>query len=339
MGTVGDLIANRYRLQHTLGHGTYGEVWKATDTHRHYAVALKLILNRNRQATWREAAILTALKSEHILGVNNADVFDDVPYIDTDLAECSLEVPTQPFGTEPGLAVDWMRRALRGLSLCHQRGLLHRDVKPQNIFLTTTGDAKLGDFGVAALMDQAGTADAHGDMRIRAPELFRTGRASIASDVYAAACTLYALVGGELPFAGHSLQADLENAVMHGDYTPIRDKSPHITRTLAERIKTGMALNPADRFSSAAAFDNALALPSQSRRFTPRAPHAEHLRCWTATGSAGALRICVLADTHPTRRVVETRHEASGNRVTQHCFNTTLGDLPKRLRAVFNCLR
>lgn len=339
MGTSGDMIANRYRLERLLGRGGFGEVWQATDTHRTYKVALKLIRNRNRGATWREATILTALKSEHILEVNNADVFVDVPYLDTALAACSLDERAQPYGVEPGLAVDWMRRALRGLDLCHKRGLLHRDVKPHNIFLTSTGDAKLGDFGIAALMDHAGTADAHGDMQIRAPELFTGDRALVASDVYSAACTLYALVAGRLPFEGITQQADLEAAIVKGTYVPIRDLAPHVSQALANKIKSGMALDPAERFSSAAAFDSALALPRQTRQFTPLPPHDGHLRCWTVTGGASELRVCVLAGTRPRRVSVETRHESSGNRVAKHCFETTAGELARRLRTVFHDLR
>lgn len=101
--------------------------------------------NRDRGATWPEATILTALRSEHILEVHNADVFVDVPYLDTALADCSLDKRAYPRGAEPGLATDWMRRALRGLDLCHNRGLIHRDVKPENVFMTTQGDAQLGD--------------------------------------------------------------------------------------------------------------------------------------------------------------------------------------------------
>ena len=182
---------------------------------------------------------MTTLKSEHILEVNNADVAVDIPYIDTALATCSLDQLAVPLGVEPGLAVDWMRRGLRGLDLCHKRGLLHRDVKPQNVFLTSNGDSKLGDFGIAALMDAAGTADAHGDMRIGAPELLTGGRASIVSDVYSAACTLYALLAGRLPYE----QGNPVTAIIGGQCRPLRDLAPHVSRALADKVRKGMAVD------------------------------------------------------------------------------------------------
>ena len=245
LGAPGQLFDKRYRLLALIGGGGFGEVWRAFDTHRNYEVALKLIRSRDRGATWHEASLLTALRSEHILEVNNADVAVDVPYLDTALADCSLDARCEPHGTEPGQAVDWMRRALRGLDLCHRRGLLHRDVKPQNVFLTSAGVAKLGDFGAAALMDAAGTAAPGGDLRIRAPELLEGGRASISSDVYSAACTLYALVTGQLPFAGITQQADLVDAIVQANYPGVRDLAPHVSQALAEKIRTGMSTEEA----------------------------------------------------------------------------------------------
>lgn len=339
LGSPGELIANRYRLQGLIGSGGYGEVWNAYDTHRGYEVALKLILTRDRPATWQEATILTALRSEHILQVNNADVVGDVPYLDTALAACSLDQRAMPLGAEPGVAVEWIRRALRGLDLCHQYRLLHRDVKPNNIFLTSTGDAKLGDFGVAILMEQDDTAAPGGDPQIQAPEFFTGGRATIASDIYAAACSLYALLTGQFPYAGIALQAELEAAVIAGNHPPVRDLAPHVSQALADKVKVGMSINPAARFESATVFDTALALPRRARRFTPIQPHAGHIRCWAVTGSGGELHVCVLPAGSARRVCFETRYQRSGNRINRYCGEATERQLPTRLRQIFNALR
>ncbi|WP_179293534.1 serine/threonine-protein kinase [Mycobacterium intracellulare] len=339
LGARGDMIANRYRLEKFIGRGGFGEVWRARDTHRSYDVALKLVLNRDRRATWHEASLLTALRSEHILEVNNADVSVDVPYLDTALAACSLDARAMPTGVEPGLAVDWTRRALRGLDLCHRVRLLHRDIKPHNIFLTAAGDAKLGDFGTACLMDPDGTGDISGDPQIQAPEFFQGGRASVASDIYAMACTLYALVTGRFPYAGIALQADLEAAIIAGDHPHVRDLAPHVSMALADKIRTGMAKDPAQRFASAAAFDNALALPTRNRHIAPIAVHQGHLRCWTVTGSGSDLHVCLLPGNAAKRVAIETRRHPSGRRIRDHCLDTSERDAAKRLRAVFDALR
>jgi eukaryotic-like serine/threonine-protein kinase len=338
-GAHGAMIANRYRLEALLGRGGYGEVWRALDTHRSHLVALKLILNRNRSATWREASLLTALKDEHILEVNNADVAVDLPYLDTALAACSLDAKSMPLGVEPGLAVDWMRRALRGLALCHRRGLLHRDIKPRNIFLSASGDAKLGDFGIAQVMDSAETADPEGDWHIRAPELFQGGRASVASDIYSSGVTLYALIAGRLPYEGIDLMPDLVAAVSASRYEPIRDAAPHVSQELADRIRKAMSLDPRQRFATASEFDNALSLRTRARRFTPIAPHESHERCWMTDGAGGSLHVCVRDSSLTGGRAVEVRHVSSGNRVKEHCGEVKARDLPKRLRKLFNALR
>lgn len=339
LGVSGDQIANRYRLVNLIGSGGFGEVWRAFDTHRSYEVALKLIRTRDRSATWREASLLTALKSEHILEVNNADVAVDVPFLDTVLAACSLDARCEPYGVEETQAMNWMRRALRGLDLCHKRGLLHRDVKPQNIFLSVSDVAKLGDFGVAALMDASGSAPPHGDLRICAPELVTGGRATVASDVYSAACSLYALVAGRLPFAGISDQAILVDAIANSRYQAVRDVAPSVSPALADKIKKGMSVDPKDRFATAAAFDNALALPERSRQFFPGPPHAGHLRCWSVTGAGSAIDVCTVQGSRSRRVAVETVRQPSGNRIRRHCFECTERELPVRLRAVFNEFR
>lgn len=339
LGTHGDMIANRYRLEQFLGRGGFGEVWRARDTHRSYDVALKLVLNRDRSATWHEASLLTALRSEHILEVNNADVSVDVPYLDTALAACSLDARAMPLGVEPGLAVDWTRRALRGLDLCHRVRLLHRDIKPHNIFLTTAGDAKLGDFGTACLMDPSDTGDVSGDPQIQAPEFFRGGRATVASDVYAMGCTLYALVTGQFPYAGIRLQADLEAAIVAGDHPHVRDLAPNVSMALADKIRKGMATDPAQRFASAAAFDTALALPVRRRHISPMGVHQGHLRCWSVTGGGSDLHVCLAPGDDARRVSIETRRQPTGRRIREHCLDTTLRDAAKRLRGIFDTLR
>lgn len=339
LGAPGFLIATRYELQALIGGGAFGEVWRALDRHRNQVVALKLIRTLDKLATWNEASHLTALRSEHILEVNNADVFVDVPYLDTALANCSLDARAEPLGVEPGLAVDWMRRALRGLQLCHSRGLLHRDIKPQNVFLSLEGEAKLGDFGVAALMDASGTAPPHGDMRIAPPEYFAAGRASVASDVYSAACTLYALVTGHLPYSAITDPADLPPAITRGDYPRVRDQAPHVSQALAEKISKGMASDPCDRYTSAAEFDNALALPKRQRQFVPKQPHAGHSRCWSVVGGAADIQVCVSPGSRAGRHLVAARHVRSGNKISKYCTETTGGQLASRLRRIFNDLR
>ncbi|RZU13978.1 serine/threonine-protein kinase [Kribbella rubisoli] len=338
LGAVGATVADRYRLEKFLGRGGYGEVWRAHDTYRNHTIALKLLLNRDRRQAWYEASLLTALSSPHILAVNNADVAVDVPYLDTALAKCSLDAISQPIGVEPRLAIDWTRRALRGLDLCHRRGLLHRDVKPDNIFLTMEGDARLGDFGIAALMDAAGSAAPDGDPRIWAPEFYQGTRATVASDIYAAAVTLYALLAGRMPF-NQTHQADLDAAIQTGDCPDIRDIAPHVSRALADKVRQGMALLPLERFTLASLFDSKLGgLPSRPRHIEPISAHQGHDRCWHIAGKGAAIYVCLTLLQGSAQANIETRRVNSGTRVTEHCAQIKATDIPIRLRRLFGAL-
>lgn len=203
--------------------------------------------------------------------MNNADVDIDVPYLDTALARCSLDAEMTPYGIEPARAVDYVRRALRGLELCHRSRLIHRDIKPGNLFLSIGGDAVLGDFGIAAMMDSNGLAEPGGDMRIRAPELHAGSRSTSRTDVYSMAVTLYALLAGRMPFS-QPYEADLVAALHAGSYPHLRDIAPHVGRALADKVRKGMALVPQNRYASAAEFDNALAIPVDVRSLVRRRP-------------------------------------------------------------------
>lgn len=211
---VGDLFAGRYLIEARLGPGAYGEVWRAKDQHLDQVVALKILSRTQPDDAWQEARRLTALESPNILRVSNADLAIDVPYIASVLATRGTAADEmKPLGMAPARAVTVIRGMLRGLQLCHDRQILHRDVKPANIFIGATGDALLGDFGCAALMSPDGSGNPHGDPDIRAPEVLKGGSCTRSSDVYSAGVSLYAMLTGSLPFS----------LVALGDFKALRD--------------------------------------------------------------------------------------------------------------------
>jgi serine/threonine protein kinase len=337
LGASGDLIDDRYQLIALLGQGGFGEVWRALDRHRNYEIALKLLRAGDRRGAWREASILTALRSPHILEVNNADIFVDVPYLDTALARRSLDQVAKGIGIEPHRAVECMRRALRGLELCHTRRLLHRDVKPANLFEDFNGDVRLGDFGAAEIMDEHDTAAQAGDPRVRAPETYTGGRYTVRSDIYGSAVTLYFLLAGRWPF-DQNVAADLDRAIQEGDTPNLRDLAPHVSLGLSRIVARGMSLNHASRFATAAAFDSALgSLPARARRFDPIVAHPGHLRCWEAHGNSSDLSICTQPDTRAV--AIEVTHSSSGRRLREHCGSEPTARVDTALRRLFDRLR
>jgi serine/threonine-protein kinase len=310
--TGGELFAGRYELgPGPLGQGEFGEVWPAFDQKRGHQVALKLLHTTDEIAdrlvknsagdlqesydpvadsAWQEAGLLTSLESPNILRVNNADMAVDVPYIDSVLAtRGTVHDAMRPLGMPQARAIHLTRGLLRALQLCHDHGLLHRDVKPSNVFIGPTGDAQLGDFGCAGRMDDKGTAKAVGDPSIRPLDVLKGQRASVAADVYGAGITLYAMLTGEQPFPRdptEDFKAFRDRVA--GGMPDIRLVAPHVGLSLAKAVRTATAAKAADRFATAGDFSDALArlrpMKTDASRIAPAdadvATHLEHERCW-----------------------------------------------------------
>ncbi|MEO2105152.1 MAG: serine/threonine-protein kinase [Actinomycetota bacterium] len=316
------LFDGRYELLGPLGgRGFYGEVWRAFDTTTGRTVALKL-LDANEttpEDAWREATSLTSLESPHLLRVFGAAMAMDVPYIDTEIAEGgSLEEVASPLGVTEHLAARWGRQIAIGLSVCHRAGLVHRDVKPANVFLNAQGDALLGDFGKAALLDEERTAGCDGDPQIRAPELLKGARCTPESDVYAAGMTLHALLAGRLPFrfADFGGFKELREAAVQGP-PAIRDVAPQVSRQMGRIVTRATAVDPSDR-PSADEVAWALARVAVGSRYIQEVtPQSGQGREWLATPFGKApVEVRVTAVSHtPNRWTLEAIRTSSGSRV------------------------
>jgi eukaryotic-like serine/threonine-protein kinase len=263
-------FAGRYQILARIGGGTFGEVFRAVDTHQGDVVAVKLLKLINPLRPWQEAEILTQLASPYILKVRNADIVAGQPYIVTELAQHgSTADRMRPIGVPPELAVRWIRAACRGAARAHDAALVHRDIKPENIFLTAETDAVLGDFGIAELVDATGHASWGGTTETMAPEVAAGGQTSVRSDVYSLGASLYALLAGRFAHQG-SDDAAVTAAVVAGPGPDIRDVAPNVSLVLAARVRQAMARAEVDRYPDAAAFDAALGLPAPSRAWCRR---------------------------------------------------------------------
>lgn len=346
---VGDLFAGRYLIEARLGDGAYGEVWRAKDRHRDQVVALKILSSTQPDDAWQEARRLTELESPNILRVSNADLAIDVPYIASALATRGTAADEmKPLGMAPARAVHLIRGTLRGLQLCHDRRILHRDVKPANIFIGGTGDAQLGDFGCAALMAPDDTGNPHGDPDIRALEVLKGGSCTRSSDIYSAGLSLYAMLTGSLPFSLAALGdfKALREAVTAG-MPDVRDVAPHVSLGLAQVVRKATAPKPADRYGTVAEFSAALAKHATAHadiwRVEPSsAAHLDHVghdRCWTAVRRHDAQMIYVCVDPSGRKWDVLVRR-SSGRRANTLCrsgLNSSATTV--HLRRIFDQLR
>lgn len=313
----GYVFASRYRLARFIGRGGYGEVYEAVDTHQGDVVAIKLLQSVSAARPWAEAEVLTALRSRYILGVRNADVATGTLYLVTDLAcfgTAADRMSTQ--GVHPDVAVGWIRHACRGTTRTHHARLVHRDIKPDNLFLTAEDAAVLGDFGLAKLVDAAGRASWGGTPITMAPEVVARGPTSVQSDVYSLGASMYALLAGRYAHNGPD-PASCYAAVLAGPPPRLRDIAPHVTLALAARVETAMERDQTKRYPDPACFDAALGeLPTATRRWRRTDEHAPHHRACFRGESVGSGRdatVCAVASGR--RFAVEACHQPTGRAI------------------------
>ncbi len=261
----------RYRLEARLGHGTQGEVWLAHDSQLDREVALKLLRAKDSvpeaiTAFEREAILISKLKSPHTVRVHDFGASDDGIYfmameylVGHDFAEM-----VQLYGpVTPAHAVHLVKQACHSLEEAHHLGLVHRDVKPSNLFVAAVGDTrdvvKLLDFGIARrTLDGAPAASMiSGTPTYLAPEVVSGGVHSVASDIYALGATLYFLVTGTPPFTGEVSDV-LAAHVQARPETPTRRLGREVPETLERVILRCLDKEPGQRWASVSELRNAL---------------------------------------------------------------------------------
>jgi eukaryotic-like serine/threonine-protein kinase len=335
-------FAGRYELHRQLGHGTFGEVWLAHDHNLSIQVAIKLIRNpASATAILKEASLLKSLEGERILRVSNADVFGDIAYVATEFAPGgSTEDRLREggfLGIRPDLVVTWARQALVGLEACHRHRLIHRDIKPGNIFLTTDEWAALGDFGSAAPMDGRGLVPKGGDPLVLAPEMHLGEPGDVRADIYSMGVTMYRLMAGAWPI-------DDPSAAIFSSATrwppQLRDRAPHVPEALSSIIRIAMARRPEDRYATPAEMNHDLGRLTLVSTWQPTVPHLRHVRCWVQRVSKHQTAHEVCLEEGVGSWEITTRRASGGRtRVLQHCADGIRpSELPVKLRRVFVAL-
>lgn len=330
---VETIFAGRYRFIEQLGRGSNGPVWRCYDENLSKEIALKRFApNMPNIVAYEEAGLLTRLASDHILKVSNADTYEDIPYIATDVAASTAEHELEEShrGLPPDTVLRWSRHLLVGLSVTHDFGLVHRDVKPANIFLDGHGRALLGDFGLARL-DEGQGVPAGGTPRIRAPEMFDHGVGTLVSDLYSAGVSMYRLLTGAWPF-------ETEAQVLSGHFARLRTLAPNVPRRLADRVERALRRDAARRYSSAQAMNRDLGASGLLERiWYPIEPHEDHSRCWQERRTRGTgTALCVIAS-GPSYVLDVRRDTATRPRITALCTSGVRpSELPKRLAATFD---
>lgn len=333
-------FASRYRCFEELGEGGFGQVWRAQDLWLNKPVALKLFDPALPPGdAFFEAQLLESLRGEHILPVWDVGVEDDVAFLTTEIATAgTADAAMGSLGVPTNDAVRWVNHVLLGLDVCHGRGIVHRDVKPPNIFLDSPDHVRLGDLGVAALLDEDGRVGIHGDPRIVSPEMIETGSGDVRSDIYSAGVTLYALLAGRYPFDGDDVNVMFAKKLAD-DYPRLTDVAPHVPQALAQRVARAMARGPDDRYPSARDFREDLAKVAPTVIWRRLDPHQGHVRCWRGIGRgrrARAYLVCVEERDQGGFRIETRRDSGRRRRMRLLCKDVpSEARLPIDLREVF----
>lgn len=303
----------KYQIERVIGDGATGTVYQARDTLLGRTVALKIlapILTSDRAAVERfilEARSAAQLEHDNTVHVYEIDERGGVYYIAMELLEggSAQSVLDQQGALPWPEATRWIADACRGLNAAHDAGMLHRDVKPANLFRARDGGVKLGDFGLVKLLRSpapmiTALGGALGTPSFMSPEQCQGEPLDGRTDVYSLGATYYALLTGRPPFV-----ADTSFGAMFAHCSsPIPDPRaivPEVPVACAEVIRQAMAKSPIDRYRDAgemlAAIESIAAFPTNGTQpvVASPAPRSPSKRRRTAVAASVLAAIALLA--------------------------------------------
>lgn len=267
----GSLIDERYRVTVRIGHGGMAEVYEATDIVAKKTVAIKFIREDvmanpiNLKRFENEASIAAQLNNVNIVKVYNHGVVEGRPYIAYEYISGQSLKETLDFRTRLSLAetVDIMLQLTNALKCAHDHQIIHRDVKPDNIFIMSDGTIKLGDFGIAQadfIQEQlTSTNEVVGSVHYMAPEIAQGKLASNKSDIYATGVTFYELLCGHLPFE-KSNPVDVAVSQVRDKFPSIKKFVPSCPKEIERIIDKAVRKNPKERYQDIEEMHNDLLL-------------------------------------------------------------------------------
>ena len=255
---IGKMLDNRYEILEVIGTGGMAVVFKAKCHRLNRLVAIKMLKkDLSEDADFRrrfhdESQAVAMLSHPNIMAVYDVSRGGDMDYIVMELID---GITLKQYMERRG-RLNWpetlhfISQIMKGISHAHSRGIVHRDIKPQNIMVLRDGTAKVTDFGIACLNGSNPTNEAIGSVHYISPEQAKGDYTDNRSDIYSAGVVLYEMLTGRLPFEGDSPMAV---AVQHFNAVPLnpRELNPEIPEALEQICIKAMAPDRSSRYSTA----------------------------------------------------------------------------------------
>ena len=257
---IGKTLDGLYTVRELIGTGGMANVYKAKCHRLNRLVAIKILKselaeNAEFRRRFRDESLAVAqLSHANIVSIYDVSSSQGTDYIVMELID---GITLKQYMERRG-RMDWreslhfITQIMRGLSHAHSRGIIHRDIKPQNIMVLRDGSVKVADFGIACLANQGQTLtqEALGSVHYISPEQARGDRIDARSDIYSAGVVLYEMLTGRLPFEGDSA---VSVAIQHLSSVPLapRDIDPSIPEPLELICMKAMNSDPNKRYASA----------------------------------------------------------------------------------------
>ncbi len=251
---INDLIDDRYKIKASIGHGGMSDVFEGYDIVMKRAVAFKIlneesVLNpQNLTRFENEARIAASLFHPNIVRIYDYGYYEGAPYIVNELQKGQTLKDALTFKRFFSLpeACQIMIQVLEGLAYIHSKGIIHRDIKPQNIFYGSDGIAKIADFGISIIKYYNLNLDEPkkvvGTAQYLAPEVLRGSKPNEQSDIYAAGVLFFELLTGYIPFDDQNVNV-VARAHVNNDIPSPLEYMPMLPQKCEDIVKKATSRN------------------------------------------------------------------------------------------------
>ena len=277
---IGVILNHRYQIQELIGTGGMAQVYRAVNLANHRPVAIKMLKEEYRDSPEflrrfeREAKTVLHLTQENIVHAYGVGEYNGIPFIVLEYVEGkTLKSILQDKGAlSQKTAVSYCVQILNALAAAHDAGIIHRDVKPQNIIITPSGKVKLTDFGIArdaqaTTVTFAGST-VLGSAHYLSPEQAQGKPVSEESDLYSAGVVLYEMLTGTVPFTADTT---VSVALKHINENPVPaiERNPEVFPSVNYVVMRSLSKDPSSRYRTAERMKRALLTAMKKRDYIP----------------------------------------------------------------------